>query len=168
MGKSDPSELKRLLARSKGHVHCMGAAGIGLAGLAYQLRCDGWTVSGCDLSAGGNRQLDWLMDHGVQVFNGHSPEHLQSGVDWIVHSTAVPPSHPELQAARAAGLPVYRRGAVLAAWLQRWTAAVVCGAHGKTTTTAMLTQILRQCGLPTAWCIGGDCPALDGVAGTGD
>ncbi len=168
MGKSDPNELKRLLARSKGHVHCMGAAGIGLAGLAYQLRCDGWTVSGCDLSAGGNRQVDWLMDHGVQVFKGHSPEHLQSGVDWIVHSTAVPPSHPELQAARAAGLPVYRRGAVLAAWLQRWTAAVVCGAHGKTTTTAMLTQILRQCGLPAAWCIGGDCPALDGVAGRDD
>ncbi len=163
----EQAALARLLAHPGGHVHCLGVCGVGLAGLAYQLRCDGWAVSGCDAARGGSRLAGWLAERGVQVFTGHSAEHL-TGVDWLIRSTAVPVSHPELRAAAAAGLPVYQRGAVLAAWLKRRTAAAVCGTHGKTTTAAMLTQILRQCGLAPAWCIGGDCPAFDGVAGRGN
>ncbi len=162
----DADVLMRLLARGRGHVHCLGVCGVGLAGLAFHLRAAGWTVTGCDAAAG-SRMAAWLAARGVAVLAGHAPEHL-AGVDWVVHSAAVPPDQPELQAARAAGLPVFRRGAVLAAWLRGWTAAAVCGTHGKTTTAAMLAQILRQCGAAPAWCIGGECPALDGVAGLGD
>lgn len=158
--------LARLLAQPRGHVHCLGVCGVGMAGLAFQLRRDGWQVSGCDAGRGA-RMSDWLEEQGVHVFAGHSAAHLD-GVDWVIRSTAVPAALPELRAAQAAGLPVFQRGTVLAAWLRNWTSAAVCGTHGKTTTSAMLTQILRQCGLAPAWCIGGDCPALDGGAGRGN
>ncbi len=59
-------------ATPRGHVHCLGICGVGMAGLAFQLWRDGWRVSGCDAVRGG-RLSDWLAAQGVQVFAGHPP-----------------------------------------------------------------------------------------------
>jgi len=61
---------------------------------------------------------------------------------------------------------VHARGVVLAALLAGRSSIAVCGTHGKTTTTAMIVAILREAGLPPAFCIGGE-SARGGVAGAG-
>ncbi|MFN2352448.1 MAG: UDP-N-acetylmuramate--L-alanine ligase, partial [Kiritimatiellia bacterium] len=50
---------------------------------------------------------------------------------------------------------------------RRYFTIAVCGTHGKTTTTAMIIQILRHCGFDPDFCVGGECAAWEGVAGIG-
>ena len=65
------------------------------------------------------------------------------------------------------GLPVYPRGAVLPALLEGRTSVAVTGTHGKTTTSAMIAQVLADGGLKPGFCIGGEVTALGGVAAPG-
>ncbi len=156
-----PVDLAEKIASRPGHAHLMGIGGIGMAGLAWLLKERGWTVSGCDLQE--NRQTEWLRRHGIQSGFGHGPQHVQGAVDWLIRSTAVPQDHPEVQAARSAGIPVSRRGEVLPALMRDRTCIAVCGTHGKTTTTSMIAQILG-CG----YCVGGEIVGFEGVARDGD
>lgn len=153
----------QLLAGPPGHVHFVGICGVGMAGLAFHLKQKGWRVSGCD------RQpcalATWLEESGIEIRGGHDPSHLD-GVDWVVRTTAVRTEHSEIQAAEARKLPVLQRGVVLAALLSGTAAIIICGAHGKTTTTAMLTQILLAAGRDPSFCIGGESELLK-VAGAG-
>jgi UDP-N-acetylmuramate--alanine ligase len=145
-------------------VHFVGIGGVGMAGLARHLAARGWRVSGSDQATG--RITDWLVSHGVDVSRGHRPE-LAPGVQWVVRTPAVHDDNPELQAARARGIPVDPRGAVLAALLTQFRSVAICGTHGKTTTAAMATHILREAGLDPSYCIGGELDGLGGVAGVG-
>ncbi|MFA5043649.1 MAG: Mur ligase domain-containing protein, partial [Kiritimatiellia bacterium] len=158
--KENLEHVRRFLAGKPGHVHFVGICGVGMAGLAFHLKRKGWRVSGCDLQ--GNALSAWLAATGIEIRLGHDSAHL-AGVDWVVRTTAVRPDHPEVAAALAQGLPVFQRGLVLAALLSGFTSIIVCGTHGKTTTTAMLTQILLAAGRDPSYCIGG-VPAAAGPA----
>lgn len=158
--------LVTLLARRSGRVHCLGVCGVGLAGLARLLHSLGFDVSGCDLSMSGSL-CERLRAGGIPVIVGHDPAHLDAGVDWLIRSSAVNSECGELIAARAKNLPIFRRGEVLAALCGIYETLAVSGTHGKTTTTAMLAQVLRAAGQNPAYCVGGECPALEGVAGPG-
>jgi UDP-N-acetylmuramate-alanine ligase len=147
--------------RYGGHVHLMGVGGIGMAGVAWLLKERGFRVSGCDLQS--NRQTEWLTRNGVHISAGHHPSHLDASVDWLVRSTAVPDAHPEVRRALALGIPVSRRGEVLPALMRDRICIAVSGTHGKTTTTAMIAQVLG-CG----FCVGGEIVGSDGVAKDGD
>jgi UDP-N-acetylmuramate--alanine ligase len=103
----------------------------------------------------------------VPVAAGHDPAHLDAGFDWLVRSAAVQASHSEVAAALALGIPVFRRGAVLPALLDGRTAIAVSGTHGKTTTTAMLAQVYRGCGVHAGFSVGGEVDGLGGVADAG-
>ncbi len=149
----DLTNVRHRLAGPPGHVHFVGICGVGMAGLAFQLKQKGWRVSGCDSKS--NALAPWLSAAGIDVRRGHDGAHLD-GVDWVVRTTAVRPGHPEIQAALARGLAVFQRGTVLAALLAGHTSIIVCGTHGKTTTTAMLTQILMAAGRDPSYCIGGE------------
>ncbi|MGA8573455.1 MAG: UDP-N-acetylmuramate--L-alanine ligase [Desulfobaccales bacterium] len=134
--------------------HFIGVGGIGMSGLAELLVRRGHRVSGSDLAAGPlTRRLETL---GLSFHEGHRPEQLPAGAI-VVHSTAVKEDNPELAAARARGLTVMRRGQLLARLMEGHLQVAVTGAHGKTSTTAMVAAILRSGGLdPTvvvgAWC----------------
>lgn len=149
----------------KQRVHMLGIGGIGMAGLARLLDQRGLTVSGCDAQS--NDQTRWLEGHGIPVSVGHTAAHISSEVDWVVRTTAVPDTHPEVQAAHALGIPVLRRGEVLPALLRDRRTIAVSGTHGKTTTSALIAQVLHFCGRECGWCIGGEVPGLDGVASDG-
>ncbi len=158
----NPVDRAQELIRKGGHVHLMGIGGIGMAGIAQLLKERGFTVSGCDLQQ--NRQTQWLSDGGIHIYAGHSENHISASVDWVVRSTAVSDSHPEIIAARASGIPVSRRGEVLPALMRERTCIAVSGTHGKTTTTAMIAQVLG-CG----FFVGGEMAGLGGaVARDGD
>ena len=132
------------LARAESHVHLLGINGVGMAGLAILLKQRGFTVSGCDSLPG---PLAASLDqHGIETLHGHDPDHLQAGVDWVVASTAVPRDQPERQQAEAAGIPVFRRGDVLARVVTAYPTILVCGTHGKTTTATFIVQMLRAAG----------------------
>jgi UDP-N-acetylmuramate--alanine ligase len=156
-----PVDQAEQLIQRGGHVHLMGIGGIGMAGVAWLLRERGLTVSGCDLL--GNRQTEWLARNGISIAVGHHEEHIAEFTDWLVRSTAVPESHPEVRRARALDIPVSRRGDVLPALMRDRTCIAVGGTHGKTTTTAMIAQIL-DCG----YCIGGEIAGVEGVARDGE
>lgn len=149
----------------RGHIHCMGAAGVGVAGLATLLRARGFQVSGCDPAR--NRLTATLAASGIPVETGHDPRHVETA-DALFHTAAIPGSHPELSAARAAGKLVCPRGIALAALMSAARSIAISGTHGKTTTTAMVVQILRASGINPTFAIGGEVDVLGGVAGTGE
>jgi len=149
------AEIKELLSEPR-RIHMVGIGGIGMAGLAFLLKARGHEVSGCDLQE--NRQTKWLRKSGIEILISHDPSHL-SDVEWIIRTTAVPDDHPEVT---AAAVPVSRRGEVLPVLLRDRFTIAVSGTHGKTTTTAIIAQILG-CG----YCIGGEVEGFDGVARDG-
>lgn len=153
----NPIDHAQQLISKGGHVHLIGAGGIGMAGVAFLLKERGFTVTGCDLQE--NRQTDWLRKNGIRFLTGHDENHITRESNWVIRSTAVPDTHPEVQRAQSFGIPVSRRGEVLPALMRDRTCIAVSGTHGKTTTTAMIAQVL-DCGC----CIGGEITGIEGVA----
>jgi UDP-N-acetylmuramate--alanine ligase len=156
-----PVDQAEQLIKRGGHVHLMGIGGIGMAGVAWLLKERGLKVSGCDLKF--NRQTEWLSIKGIPVVLGHHDSHITDNVDWLVRSTAVSDTHPEVHSAQQRGIPVSRRGEVLPALMRDRICIAVSGTHGKTTTTAMIAQVL-QCG----YCVGGEIVGFEGVAKDGE
>jgi UDP-N-acetylmuramate--alanine ligase len=158
-------ELARRIRQGGGHAHLVGIGGVGMAGLAHLLRARGWRVSGCDQA--GNRLTDWLAGQGIICRTGHDEAHLDDAVDAVIRTTAVPADHPEIRAAEQRGIPVWRRGPVLAALAEGARCVAVSGTHGKTTTTACITHLLREAGFDPGFFVGGEAESLGGVAGAG-
>ena len=146
------------------NVHLIGIGGSGLSAIAQVLLESGYRVSGSD------RQLSplarRLQAEGVQVFTGHQAENI-AGADLVVRSSAVPDDNPEVQAARLAGIPVYKRSDFLGQLMNGRQSLAVAGTHGKTTTTAMLAWMLVALGQDPAYIIGGVSANLNGNAHAG-
>jgi UDP-N-acetylmuramate--alanine ligase len=131
--------------------HFIGVGGIGMSGLAELLVRQGHRVSGSDLAANPlTRRLESL---GVKFFPGHRAAHLREA-QVVVYSTAIREDNPELAAARARGLKVLRRGEMLAHLMAGHFQIAITGAHGKTSTTAMVAAILRAGGLDPTVVVG--------------
>jgi len=135
------------------HLHLMGAGGVGMCGLAEVLLADGYQVSGCDLEL--SERTARLTELGARVDRGHDPAHL-GDVDALVVSSAVSPAHPEVAAARTAGLPVVRRAEMLGFLMRGARGVAVAGTHGKTTTTALTGHLLDAVGLSPTVVVGGN------------
>ena len=142
------SPLQQLFGRSVRRVHCLGVGGMGVAPLAIYLARSGWGVSGED-DALSPEVSALLAAAGVEV----SP--MPQKADLVVRSSAIPEDHPSFLAAAARGLPLVRRGELLAEVLRSKKLVAVCGSHGKTTTTAMLITALRRAGFPAGYVAGG-------------
>lgn len=137
---------------SRGPVHFMGVAGAGMAPLAELFLRSGLQVTGCDLQPWpGARALAAL---GCQIHEGHQPDHVDQASALVV-TAAVPPDHPEIERARAVGIPVLKRAEALGTWVNRGRLLAVAGSHGKTTTTAMATEILAAAGMDPTGLVGG-------------
>lgn len=156
------ADIQRFLRRKKSRVHLLGICGVGMAGLAFLLKQRGFKVTGCDQAP--NQLAAWLRKRGIPVSSGHNPSHVIK-TDWLVRSSAVAENNPEIKAAQKAEKRIFRRGLMLAALSSGADSICVCGTHGKSTTTAMIVQLLQKAGLKPSFCIGGEVPALGGVAG---
>lgn len=164
MSRTDADCKTGFFASGVSRVHFMGVCGVGMAGVAYLLAKRGFSVTGCDGLV--NAWAEPLRDAGVAVRQGHDPEHLD-GAECLVVTPAVPPEQPELENAKALGLPVFRRGEVLAEMVSGCFSLAVCGTHGKTTTSCFLARMLQLFGAHPSWCIGGSTASLGFVAGEG-
>lgn len=142
------------LSEAPGPVHLLGIGGVGMAALAVLLHARGHEVSGCDAQL--TRITARLESMGIRVLRGHSADHLTGSEQLIIRSPAVRDHEPEWQRALASRAKFFSRGVVLPALVRGRVSVAVAGSHGKTTTTAMLTHILRANGRPLSFAIGGE------------
>jgi UDP-N-acetylmuramate--alanine ligase len=123
-------------------IHFMGIGGAGMSALAELCHRRGAKVTGCDQSTAGAADV---MALGMSVTAGHDAAHV-AGHRALVVTSAVPKDHPELAAAKAAGIPVIRRAEALAEATAGGTLVGIAGTHGKSTTTVMATEALAAGG----------------------
>jgi UDP-N-acetylmuramate--alanine ligase len=144
-------------------LHLLGIGGAGMSGIARVLRGHGRTVSGCDRSAAA---VDELIAEGIDARLGHDPAHLHADMELIV-SSALDETEPELVAARDRGLRVRHRSDLLAEIVASGDGICVAGAHGKTSTTALIAYVLHECGEDPTFLVGGGVPQLGSNARVG-
>jgi UDP-N-acetylmuramate--alanine ligase len=135
-----------------GRVHFAGIGGAGMSGIARIMLARGVSVSGSD--AASSAALAELAALGARVHVGHRAEHLGEA-DTLVVSSAIRQDNPELAEARRRGIRVLHRAGALASLMLRRRVIAVTGTHGKTTTTSMITTVLRETGADPGYVIGG-------------
>ncbi len=135
-----------------GPIHILGIGGIGMSAIAEILRAKGYSVQGTDLKESAN--LKRLRTKGIKVFVGHAAANIE-GARFVVISTAVKAGNPELEAARAKGIPIIRRAEILAELMRLYATISVTGTHGKTTTTSLIAHMLKDTGLEPTVITGG-------------
>lgn len=146
--------------------HFIGIGGAGMSAIAYVLIKRGYNVSGSDLNAG--RVSARLANEGAMVFMGHDACQVSDAdAEAVVVSTAIHADNPELVAAKEQGIPVYHRSDLLAAIFNKGDGVAVAGAHGKTTTSAMLSCIAVEGKVDPTVIIGGEVSSLGGNACNG-
>ncbi len=133
-------------------VHFVGIGGVGMCGIAEVLHNLEFSVSGSDSAENANTRR--LAGLGIRVTTGHDAAHI-AGADVVVISSAVKETNPEVQAARAAKIPVIPRAEMLAELMRLQHGIAIAGTHGKTTTTSLTASVLAQGGLDPTFVIGG-------------
>jgi len=134
-------------------VHLVGVGGEGMAGLATLLVQAGYRVSGSDLRA--SSRLKSLAASGVQVYEGHGPDHLPPETTDLVYSAAVPRDNPELRTAAAREVCLWPRLPALGSITRSRQLLAVVGTHGKTTVATWATHLLRTFAGPVGHYLGG-------------
>lgn len=135
--------------RAGSHVHFVGIGGIGMSALAQLYAARGVRVSGSDRDVSPTTRL--LEERGIEVSLGHQADHVPHDVALMVYSDAVPADNPERMRARELNIPEQSYFEALGEVSRTTQTIAVSGTHGKTTTTAMLTKILKDAGKnPTA------------------
>lgn len=126
------------------HVHCIGIGGIGLSAIARYCNSQGAVVTGSDTSS--SRVTEELQKEGITVYYGHSIAHVASETELVIYSIAVTDSNPELKEAKERGITCLTYPEALGSLTKEYTTIAVCGTHGKTTTTAMIAEMLKSVG----------------------
>ena len=150
---------------NKQKIHLIGIGGIGTSGIAQILLAQGKKVSGSDLRY--SLLIEKLEHLGAKISIGHSSSNIED-VDLVIHSAAIKQSNPELVAARFRDIPIVTRAKALAALANQKKAIAITGAHGKTTTTSLISHMLVNCRLKPTVCVGGELFSLDGNAFLGE
>ena len=122
-------------------IHFVGIGGIGMSGLALIMNSLGFKVQGSDISL--NKNIERLKKEKIKIFIGHKKQNLNNATI-IVISSAIKKNNPELIEAKRKGLPIIKRGKMLAHIVSLMKNIVVVGSHGKTTTTSLITSIFQK------------------------
>ncbi|HGA2773582.1 TPA: UDP-N-acetylmuramate--L-alanine ligase [Proteus mirabilis] len=134
------------------HIHFVGIGGAGMGGIAEVLANEGYAISGSDLAP--NVVTQQLVALGATIYFNHRPENIRDA-SVVVVSSAISADNPEIIAAREARIPVIRRAEMLAELMRYRHGVAIAGTHGKTTTTAMISNIYAQAGLDPTFVNGG-------------
>ncbi|MCQ2470871.1 MAG: UDP-N-acetylmuramate--L-alanine ligase [Clostridia bacterium] len=149
------AEIKELLKTVK-RIHFIGIGGSGMCPIAEILHAQGYSLSGSD-----NNESDTLTrikNMGIPVAMGQRAENIE-GAEMIVYTAALLKDNPELVAAKNSGIPTFERAEMLGAITDMFKNCIcVCGTHGKTTVSSMLTQMLIETGNDPSAVIGGKLP----------
>jgi len=149
--------LEQLLKSGPQKIHIIGVCGSGMSGLARLLLAQGHHVSGSDLVSEAHALA--YVPAGVRYFEGHKASHVDD-VALVVFSSAIAPENPERRAAQKKDILSVRRAECLVVLADAKSTYVVAGSHGKTTTSSMLTHVLRQADANPSHYIGAQVPLL--------
>ena len=154
------------LLKTVKHIHFIGIGGSGMFPIVQILHAQGYFITGSDNNESDTVSLERSM--GIPVALGQRAENID-GADLIIYTAAIMADNPELIAAKKSGVPTVERAEILGYLTSLYHECIcVCGTHGKTTTTAMLTQILLGAGLDPTAVIGGKLPAIGGNGRVGE
>lgn len=146
--------------------HLIGIGGSGMSGLAALLLRHGARVSGSDCNA--SLAIVRLLEQGARITTRQAAEALPVDTQYVVGSAAIPEQHVELREATRRGLPIFKYAELLGALMRRRHGIAISGTHGKSSTSAWLTYVLKRAGLDPSFVIGAECDQLAGGSGVGD
>ncbi len=133
-------------------IHFVGIGGIGMSGIAEVLVNLGYEVTGSDMKESDTTKR--LRNMGIRIHIGHREENIDSA-HVVVVSSAVPFDNPEIESAHRRNVPVIPRAEMLAELARLKYSVLVAGAHGKTTTTSLISTVLAGGGFDPTIIIGG-------------
>lgn len=141
-------------------IHFVGIGGSGMCPLAEILHNEGFEITGSDTAE--SDTLQRIRSYGIPVTMGHFAENV-IGADLVVYTAAVKLDNVELVSAREHDIPAIERCIMLGAVVSKYNKSVaVCGTHGKTTTTSMITQIFTMSNFDPTAIIGAKLPFIGG------
>ena len=139
----------------KSHIHFVGIGGIGMSGIATILKQQGYTISGCDADIC-QQSIYNLKALGCTIYQGNNTSACYDpSIDILVYSSAIHSDNPEIAAAQERGIPTIPRAFMLAELMRTKYSVAISGAHGKTTTTSLISHILMEAQLDPTVIIGG-------------
>ena len=144
MKEIDLSKIKK--------THFVGIGGIGVSAIARMMLAEGKIVSGSDTSDSGI--INELRKLGAKIFLGHSADNVADDVDLLAYTPALTADNPELKKAVELGIPTLSYPEMLGLISKDKYTIAISGAHGKTTTTAMIAKILIDAGLDPTVIVG--------------
>ena len=148
-----------------GKIHMIGIGGSSMSGLAEMLIDQGYSVTGSDRDE--TYLVHFVREKNAKVFIGHRAENVH-GADLVVYSAAIAKDNPERTEAERLGIPSIERAELLGQLMEGFRKSVgICGAHGKTTVTSMLSQMLLENGMDPSIHIGGRLDAIGGSTRVG-
>ena len=137
------------------HIHFVGIGGIGMSGIAQILKNQGFIISGCDSDLD-QQSIKDLKASSCEIFEGNNSSKCHDAkADILVYSSAIRPHNPEIVAAQTRGIPTIPRALMLAELMRTKFSIAIAGAHGKTTTTSLISHILIEAKLDPTVIIGG-------------
>ena len=143
------------------HVHFIGIGGISMSGLAEILLSEGFHVSGSDNQR--SPLTEMLAEKGALIQYGQRRENITDNIDLVVYTSAIHPDNPEFLAVQEKGIASLTRAQLLGQMMRQYkTSIAVSGTHGKTTTTAMISDILLQANTDPTLSIGGILKSIGG------
>lgn len=147
------------------HVHLIGIGGVGVSWIAEILLAKGYIVTGSDLK--GSIITERLTKKGAKIHIGHHPDHVV-GADLVVHTAAIGDDHVELLKAKELEIPTLNRAEMQGELMDQYKKSIaISGAHGKSTTTSMLSVILAHSEEDATLLVGAHLDILGGNAKIG-
>ena len=131
-----------------------------MSALAKILHSEGFLVTGSDSSD--SHIVRSLEQIGIQIYKGHKAANI-GDCDLVVYTAAIHDDNPELADARRRGIRCIERPVLLGEIMKFYRNAInVCGTHGKTTVTSMISVVLLECGLDPTVLVGGELAQIGG------
>lgn len=159
------NSMENILDRVK-NVHFIGIGGSGMCPMAEILQSKGYKVSGSDNYI--SDTLKRIMDSDIKIYLDHDARNMETS-DLVVYSAAIKEDNVERAAATQSGIPCIERSVMLGLLCAKYENPIaVSGTHGKTTTTAMLAQILTMAQKDPTAIIGGKLPFFNGNSRVGN
>ncbi|WP_341765261.1 UDP-N-acetylmuramate--L-alanine ligase [Candidatus Providencia siddallii] len=126
------------------HIHFIGIGGVGMGGIAKILLNEGYDISGSDLIK--NAVTKTLIKLGATIYFKHNAENIKNA-NAVVFSAAILNNNPEIKNAKKLGIPLISRAEMLNELMRYRHGIAIAGTHGKSTTTAMISEIYMQANL---------------------
>ena len=149
------SDISYIDIKPSAEIYIMGVCGTAMSSLAGLLKEKGYRVCGSD-KAFYPPISEELKRMGIPTFKGYKAENIHKGLDLVVVGNVISKNMPEAQALLSSGLPYISLPEALNSFIiEKKNTAMVCGTHGKTTISCLLTWVLQECGLKPGFMIGG-------------